>query len=635
MPGVRAVLTAADIPHNVIAEEASGGLADSTVVHAGAGVRPRPLRRRAGRGRRGRDPQAADEAAELVVVDYEEEPGVFDVEAALRRRRAASCTTDGNRYVDLALAIGDVDGGDRARRRRRRGDLPDPARRPRLPRARGRDRLDRRRRRADAARLDAGDRALRASSRASSRCRTSRVRVIAAYMGGGFGGKEDMTVEPYLALLVWQTRRPVRMVWTARSRCSARQKRHPFTMRYRTGATRDGTHRRAGDLDRRRRRRVPAALLARAVRRRRQLDRPVPRRGRARRQRRACSRTPCRRARCAASARCRSCSPTSRRWIGSPQAPGLDPAELRERNFVEPGRPARDRRDDRHRRGRRRVHAPGAGASSASRRRRPRPARCRARGRLQHAARTAARCSSPTGRRAGSARAGRHAAGPRRRDRPRRRSGRVAGQIAGEILGVTIDRIERAHRRHGADAADRRHVRHAAAVHVRQRGAEGARELRDRTRAGRRRPARRAARRARVRRQPGRRRRGRGGGGALERDGGGGACRRGLAVAAARCPTATDTFHAEIGEFDPRTGQGARSPTTRTARMPRRSRSTPRPGEVRVLQYVGLPRRRPRDRPAARRGADPGRGRAGRRLRAERGDRARRRRVTRRCSPTT
>ena len=59
-------------------------------------------------------------------------------------------------------------------------------------------------------------------------------------MGGGFGGKEDMTVEPYLALLTWKTRKPVRMVWTRQESLQARQKRHPFTMRYRTGATRDG-----------------------------------------------------------------------------------------------------------------------------------------------------------------------------------------------------------------------------------------------------------------------------------------------------------------------------------------------------------------------------------------------------------
>jgi CO/xanthine dehydrogenase Mo-binding subunit len=69
----------------------------------------------------------------------------------------------------------------------------------------------------------------------------SKVRVIAAYMGGGFGGKEDMTVEPYLALLVWHTRRPVRMIWDRQESLVASTKRHPFLMRYRTGADRDGT----------------------------------------------------------------------------------------------------------------------------------------------------------------------------------------------------------------------------------------------------------------------------------------------------------------------------------------------------------------------------------------------------------
>jgi CO/xanthine dehydrogenase Mo-binding subunit len=65
--------------------------------------------------------------------------------------------------------------------------------------------------------------------------------VIGAYLGGGFGGKEDLTVEPYLALLVWRTRRPVRMVWERQDSIMASSKRHPFVMRYRTGVRRDGT----------------------------------------------------------------------------------------------------------------------------------------------------------------------------------------------------------------------------------------------------------------------------------------------------------------------------------------------------------------------------------------------------------
>src|SRR5438045_8673835 len=40
----------------------------------------------------------------------------------------------------------------------------------------------------------------------------NRVRVIAPYVGGGFGGKEDMTVEPFLALVVHHTGRPAKLV---------------------------------------------------------------------------------------------------------------------------------------------------------------------------------------------------------------------------------------------------------------------------------------------------------------------------------------------------------------------------------------------------------------------------------------
>jgi CO/xanthine dehydrogenase Mo-binding subunit len=69
----------------------------------------------------------------------------------------------------------------------------------------------------------------------------SKVRVIAPYVGGGFGGKEDMTVEPYLALATAHTRRPVRMQWTRNESLLARPKRHRNHMRYRTAAASDGT----------------------------------------------------------------------------------------------------------------------------------------------------------------------------------------------------------------------------------------------------------------------------------------------------------------------------------------------------------------------------------------------------------
>lgn len=68
----------------------------------------------------------------------------------------------------------------------------------------------------------------------------SKVRVQAPYLGGGFGGKEDMTVEPYIALAVQRTGRPVKMTWTRQESLTARAKRHPVRMRYRTAATEDG-----------------------------------------------------------------------------------------------------------------------------------------------------------------------------------------------------------------------------------------------------------------------------------------------------------------------------------------------------------------------------------------------------------
>src|SRR2546428_4056265 len=68
----------------------------------------------------------------------------------------------------------------------------------------------------------------------------NRVRVIGTYLGGGFGGKEDVTVEAYLGLLTLKTGRPVKMVWTRQESLLARAKRHPYRLRYRTGANAHG-----------------------------------------------------------------------------------------------------------------------------------------------------------------------------------------------------------------------------------------------------------------------------------------------------------------------------------------------------------------------------------------------------------
>ena len=68
----------------------------------------------------------------------------------------------------------------------------------------------------------------------------NKIRIRGALVGGGFGGKEDVTVETYLALLAQRTGRPVRLEYTREDSFLGHGKRHPFKMTYRTGVTRDG-----------------------------------------------------------------------------------------------------------------------------------------------------------------------------------------------------------------------------------------------------------------------------------------------------------------------------------------------------------------------------------------------------------
>jgi len=68
----------------------------------------------------------------------------------------------------------------------------------------------------------------------------SRVRIRGTLIGGGFGGKEDLTVEPYIALLCWKTRRPVKLTYTREEMMYGRHKRHPYQLHYKHGATKDG-----------------------------------------------------------------------------------------------------------------------------------------------------------------------------------------------------------------------------------------------------------------------------------------------------------------------------------------------------------------------------------------------------------
>jgi len=68
----------------------------------------------------------------------------------------------------------------------------------------------------------------------------NRVRLIGAYMGGGFGGKEDVTVEIDLGLLAWETKRPVSYIYSREESICSHGKRHPYILRYSAGVKRTG-----------------------------------------------------------------------------------------------------------------------------------------------------------------------------------------------------------------------------------------------------------------------------------------------------------------------------------------------------------------------------------------------------------
>jgi selenium-dependent xanthine dehydrogenase len=67
-----------------------------------------------------------------------------------------------------------------------------------------------------------------------------RVRVVSALVGGGFGGKEDLSVQHHAALLAWKTGRPVKMLLTRQESINVHPKRHPMFMDYTTGCDAEG-----------------------------------------------------------------------------------------------------------------------------------------------------------------------------------------------------------------------------------------------------------------------------------------------------------------------------------------------------------------------------------------------------------
>ena len=69
---------------------------------------------------------------------------------------------------------------------------------------------------------------------------SGQVRIIPSAVGGGFGGKLDISVQPLVALAAWILGQPVRSIYTRPESMISTTKRHPVQMSARAGCSKDG-----------------------------------------------------------------------------------------------------------------------------------------------------------------------------------------------------------------------------------------------------------------------------------------------------------------------------------------------------------------------------------------------------------
>lgn len=243
LPGVKAVLTAKDVPHNEDITKFG------QMIDVGSGFEGLYKVLATGKIRSKSEAIAlvaaeteeiAEEACNLIEVDYEPTEGVFDPREAIKDGAYLVSSEDtSNVIMRTKIQDGDVDKvWDQCDIILENDYYTSPNDHTYLETEGGMGWLD-----------ENGVITLRVGSQVLEHYRTvakilgvphTMVRNISVPIGGGFGGKEDITVETYIALLVQKTRRPVKMVWSREESIETHAKRHPEYLHYKTGATKDG-----------------------------------------------------------------------------------------------------------------------------------------------------------------------------------------------------------------------------------------------------------------------------------------------------------------------------------------------------------------------------------------------------------
>ena len=232
MPGVMAVLTGREIPVNSFGSTLMDQpvLADERVYHAGDGVAAVAAVTE----------QIALEALDRIKVEYEPLPAVFDPLEAMKDDAHKVHAPNSNIYAARVIKKGDIDKGFAASDRIFEGSFRtqmvehvslEPHAAIAVWDANGRVTIH-----ATLGRITLG----RADISRTLKLPLNRVRVVATIVGGNFGGKNEITQEPVLALLSKKTGRPVKGVFTRTEEFIATTTRHPIIMDYKTGVTKDG-----------------------------------------------------------------------------------------------------------------------------------------------------------------------------------------------------------------------------------------------------------------------------------------------------------------------------------------------------------------------------------------------------------
>lgn len=236
IPGVKEIITAKDIPNNrfgviienqqVLAEERTFYIGDGIAVVAAETI------------------EAARKAVEAIEVEYEELPGIYDPEEA-RKETAKPIHPDleNNQVIHHPLRKGKVDKGFS------QADIV-------IEREYTTQFIEHSYLEPEAVLVVPNDNnslvtvygsvqnpfACRNAVASVLKTSLNKVRVIQNHMGGSFGGKDEVisSMAARAAVLALKTNQPIKMVYTREESIIESYKRHPYKMKYKVGATKDG-----------------------------------------------------------------------------------------------------------------------------------------------------------------------------------------------------------------------------------------------------------------------------------------------------------------------------------------------------------------------------------------------------------